>query len=63
MKEITRVITAQITMIARCEEPEEEIISREETVKRFNELVKKNVRGGVDDIVTTVQDFELDVEE
>lgn len=61
MKEITRIITAQITLIDKCENPEEELYTKEETAEMFKEIIEENFEH-VQDVVITAQDFELDVE-
>jgi len=60
MKEITRIITAQITEIARIEDVED-IPTKERSAEKLREVLEDNF-GGLDDVVITVQDFEMDVE-
>ena len=61
MKEITRIITVQITDIAKVNS-EKDVHSKEEEAKAVAEMIKEEL--GVDDVViTNVQDFIRDVEE
>ena len=61
MKELTRIITMQITGIAKVED-NEKYIPKEQAAADIARMVKENVPEA-DDVVVTVQDFELDLEE
>lgn len=61
MKEITRIITAEITVIAK-EGEVEQLKSKEETKKTFESFIRDYC--DADDCkVTNIQDFEMDKQE
>lgn len=62
MKEITRIITVQITDIAKVEDDFDFEESKEKTFKTSGQIIK-NLLGGDDAVVVKVQDFIRDVAE
>lgn len=60
MKEITRIVTMEVTQIVQVED-ETEVMSREEA-KQYIETSMKNYAGYDDVLVTNVQDFVRDLE-
>ena len=62
MKELTRIITAQITGIAKLEN-DEEYLSKDTAKAEIKQLIEENVPEADDVVVLSVQDFERDLEE